>query len=191
MWRLQTSSQKLPDSSNLSVYPSAIHLLPSGRHSSDQPATFLHLKFSGETLALIKTTTGHLLTSTLASFLADIQTHSRVLQYVYHRGRYCKRSALGLALWRKWPCLDNGLSQRKTDCERERECVCETERESSMYSDNNVCLWKPLDNRVTGRKKGSSTTAPAVCICYSAFVPLKRSKEYKATSIRWTLSLTR
>lgn len=79
----------------------------------------------------IKTTTGHLLTSPLASFLADIQTHSRVLQYVYHGGHSPGPLLQKEPAWTgivEEMTLTMGFQREKQIVkERQRERECETE----------------------------------------------------------------
>lgn len=63
------------------------------------------------------------------------------------RGHYCKWSPLALALWRKWPCLDNGLSQSGGGKKRERHRV------RAVCTVTIICVYeKPPDNRGTGGK---------------------------------------
>lgn len=96
-------------------------------------------------------------------------------------GHYCKWSPLALALWRKWPCLDNRLSERDTEWEMGGGAVCTAI----------MCVYEKLWTIEELEENSEEHKGPAVCICYCSFVPLKRKKGYKATSIRWNLSLTR
>lgn len=123
---------------HLTVLPAGIHQIPFSSSTCTNPPLFpflwifiphFFISAAHSARSVDRALAAQLHTISLGvwapSSLADLQTHSQDLQYVYHgghsaftfskrRGHYCKWSPLALALWRKWPCLDNRLSERDT-----------------------------------------------------------------------------
>lgn len=67
---------------------------------------------------------------------------------------------------------------------KEKKRETESERVRAICTVTIICVYENLGTIEELEENSLQHEGPAVCICYRGFVPLKRRKGYKATSIR-------